>query len=448
VAAIAFFSTFLWVGVRLIVRGFSLLRFSILILLAVLCFYTKSTVMIAVGLAVLPILSALAGRGKKRYAWAAAGFLIVGLVLVLDFGYPRNWYPEGGTPASLQVENSQAVVGGRAFIFNSSSDSAPSRASQLIPANEDHQSETQTYTVGAWIWADRPGTVQTPTLHFTTHNASRQVEVDQQPRYFAFSEEVGAEERAYKISLIPTAKTVSEEITVYYDGILLIEGDWEGETPTLDDPSGSSVTVAGRSLNNLVRNASGETPGFRLRGWVEAVLLKAIPGNPNLVIGLIQDPAPLVSYYMTTMRSLFHTFWARFGWAQVFITGYRPYTLLGLFTLAGLAGAGAAFWSHRKQVRWDIILFLGSAMITVWAAALLRGVTALMDGGYFIPVARYAYPVIIPTMLVLNIGWLKIARLLEEYTRLPRRYLLWGLLAVFLLLDVLSIYSILAFFRG
>jgi hypothetical protein len=32
-----------------------------------------------------------------------------------------------------------------------------------------------------------------------------------------------------------------------------------------------------------------------------------------------------------------------------------------------------------------------------------------------VPVARYAYPQIIPTMLIIDIGWLEIAKLANDY---------------------------------
>ena len=48
VGATALFSLFLWAGVRLINRGFNWLRIFTLFTLALLCFFTKSTVMIAV----------------------------------------------------------------------------------------------------------------------------------------------------------------------------------------------------------------------------------------------------------------------------------------------------------------------------------------------------------------------------------------------------------------
>jgi hypothetical protein len=127
--------------------------------------------------------------------------------------------------------------------------------------------------------------------------------------------------------------------------------------------------------------------------------------------------------------------------------GYRPYLILGLFSLAGISGSVVAFLRHRKQIRWDQFFFLGLAVIVLWGSALLRGVTSFMDGGYFFPVARYAYPVIIPTMLVLNIGWLEIIHWIEHYFHVRQKYQLWVLISLFAILDFVSIYSIRIFYQ-
>jgi len=162
---------------------------------------------------------------------------------------------------------------------------------------------------------------------------------------------------------------------------------------------------------------------------------------------LLFDPTPITSYYITTIKSLLQTFWARFGWAHVVLKGFHPYTILGIFTLAGLIGALAAFWRKRKEIRWDVFLFLGIALSVIWGSAFLRGLPSILDGSYFIPVARYAYPAIIPTMLILNIGWLEVIRWIEKYLRIPEKVLLGSLIGCFILLDILSVYNIYQFYN-
>jgi hypothetical protein len=289
--------------------------------------------------------------------------------------------------------------------------------------------------------------VRTPTLHITDRNVFKQVEVDREPQFFAFIETVGAKVHPYKISLFPGSIPGEESLTVYYDGIIIAEGDLGSEIPQFHDESGRMGLWGDREFINQVRNSSAEMPGLTLRSWIEYASSKVIPGSPNLILGLLQDPTPLISYYNLTIKLLFQSFWARFGWAQVTLVGYRPYLILGLLTLAAVLGSLVAFFRHRNRIRWDQFLFLGIAMILIWGAALLRGVTSFIDGGYFFPVARYAYPVIIPTMLVLNIGWLEIIHWIEHYFHVRQKYQLWVLISLFVILDFVSIYSIYNFYQ-
>ena len=67
-------------------------------------------------------------------------------------------------------------------------------------------------------------------------------------------------------------------------------------------------------------------------------------------------------------------------------------------------------------------------------------------GESFMGPARYAYPVIIPTMLILDIGWLEIMNQIEQKLRVPRRYSLMVLMFLFVLLNILSVYSIYTFY--
>jgi hypothetical protein len=251
----------------------------------------------------------------------------------------------------------------------------------------------------------------------------------------------------YKISISPAK--VDQAATVYYDGILLVEGDRSKDsTPILNDPNGKSGAWGDHEFTNLIRNASAEKPGLNIRSWVDTYIGTRIPGRPSQILGIFLDPEPILSYYNETVNFIFQTFWARFGWARVFLIERRTYTILGLCTLAGILGAALAFWRNRRDIRWDILLFLGLALVSVWGANFLRGLPTLIRGASFMGPARYAYPVIIPTMLLLDIGWLELINRIEQKFRIPQRYPLLGLIFFFVLLNVLSVYSIYVYYYG
>ena len=100
--------------------------------------------MIAVVLALIPLLFSILHGRKKRFVWlAVAAGIIVILVLVLDFGYPRNWYPEGSTGAASQVIEKGAPAGNRVFVFEMTPGTSSERTSQIIPPDETDRSGKQ-----------------------------------------------------------------------------------------------------------------------------------------------------------------------------------------------------------------------------------------------------------------------------------------------------------------
>jgi hypothetical protein len=66
----------------------------------------------------------------------------------------------------------------------------------------------------------------------------------------------------------------------------------------------------------------------------------------------------------------------------------------------------------------------------------------------FIPGARYAFPVIIPTMLVLITGWITITGWLTRYLKIPSKSIKIVIILLLGLLNVLSIYSIIRHYAG
>jgi hypothetical protein len=103
-------------------------------------------------------------------------------------------------------------------------------------------------------------------------------------------------------------------------------------------------------------------------------------------------------------------------------------------------------WRRRFALPWNVLLFLGVALAGIWGQAILRGLHSLNTDFVFIPAARYVFPVIIPTLLVLNVGWLEIAHYLERWARLApgAKFLVHFLL--FLGLDIAALLSLIHFY--
>jgi hypothetical protein len=375
------------------------------------------------------------------------GVAVLVVFSLFSWGDPANWYKLTSPSPSSRSSNPESPLGKNVFEFKLFPEKGKAQISQLVPAGWSQRGNL-VITLGAWIWADKPATVQTPILRAAGQSIVKQVEVNEEPRFFSVSEKIGSNASQLNITLSPVNNPVDESLTVYYDGIVVVEGSWPGDTPPIfNDPAGREGVWGGEEFLNLVRNPSAEIAGPQVRGWVETVIGNRFPGNPALILGLLFDPTPITSYYTATIKSLFQTFWARFGWAHVVLRGFRPYTILGIFTLIGLIGALAAFWRKKREIRWDVVLFLGLAMIGIWGAAFLRGLSSVLEGRDLIPVARYAYPVIIPSMLILNTGWLEVIGWIEKYLNIPQKVLLGLLILCFILLDILSVYSIYQYYN-
>ncbi|MFH1634141.1 MAG: hypothetical protein ABIG63_09040 [Chloroflexota bacterium] len=170
--------------------------------------------------------------------------------------------------------------------------------------------------------------------------------------------------------------------------------------------------------------------------------------KPSLVITSIRDWENTNWYYQSTLVNLGRTFWAKFGWGHVSLIGSKPYRLLGITTLLGVAGALGKIIRHWKHQPCVLILLFGAAMAAIWGAALTRGLGSIYTDKVFIPAARYAYPAIIPTVILLNSGWLEITQQINHRLHIPRKYILAAYVGCFLGLDILSAVSIMLFYAS
>jgi hypothetical protein len=146
-------------------------------------------------------------------------------------------------------------------------------------------------------------------------------------------------------------------------------------------------------------------------------------------------------YYVVAAQNLVRTFWGKFGWGHVSLIGSQSYLVLGIVTMIGAVGTILGFLKISKKTLWEALFLLGGATLAVWTFTWVRGSYYLIYRP-FIPSARYAYPVIIPTIAFLCLGWSLIAQKLSVVIRIPNK--LWiGIFGIFFLgLDMISVITI------
>jgi hypothetical protein len=448
VGATAFFSLFLWAGVRLIQKGFSLPRLLALVVTASLCFWTKNTVTIAALLLFIPLLFSVFRGSRRPIAWALlGGGIVVGTLTVFAQGALANWYNQGSTNVSRRTSKLEVPLGRFAFRFALGPDTTPSNLVQVLPASSVDLLRGERVTLGAWIWASDTRTVRTPILDDGNHRAFQDVTVGPSPTYFSFATMLSEDAGSIRVTLSPADREIDEAFSVYYDGIVLVKGDIPLANKFCSFSSdGRMVSWRGQEYVNFIRNPSAERARPWVRGWIDHQIAGLIPGRPSQIFVTLLDWKSSTAYFRAAFRQLFQTFWARFGWAHVPLIGHKPYRALGILTMIGLIGVPIGLWRRRRLVSWEIVLFFTSALVLVWGFALLRGNLSALGGDTLIPSARYAYPVIIPTVLILTFGWLEILKTIRSRLNLPLyvQYLVY--FGLWLSLDLLSIISIVKFY--
>jgi hypothetical protein len=435
VGAVVVLSLFLWGAVRTIVRGPTPAHVAWVVLSTALCVATKSTAAVAVLLAPLALALAWLRRAPGPPVWAAllaASALLA--MLLLAWGDAALWFrfsPQR-SPTSQLVADAPEGKRALALEFNPGALEPQSGALvvQFLP-NEDVESlQGITVTLGAWMWATQPASVRTPALDDGVRHTARTVEIDRTPTFHGLTSTIAADARYIQVTLhpaptlsVPGSDTSGSDLSesalvIYYDGVVLAE--------------------EARSQVNRVRNGSAERTWPYVRPAVDEVFIRYTRRSLSQFLTSLLDWRRTSWAYRYTMLILFQSFWARFGWNHVPLTeGW--YWGLGALTLLGMAGAVlSALRLRATEARLRrAIWFLLVAGLLVWLNTAMR--IHPLAGRLFIPAARYAYPAIIPSMLALVAGWT---------THVPQRHrsrVIWGLAALFLVIDVVSIWTLWAF---
>jgi len=455
VGATVFFSLFLWASLRLVRRGLSLLGLASVFGAAILCYWTKNTVWLALPLLPVVLLFALL-RGRWRLlAWVL--FLAevgIGLGTVFLWGDAALWYRRTLQTAPTRVVNPLAPLGEHVFRLDLLPQKNKPAILQPLPPASVRDLRNAPVTLGAWIWASQPMHAQIPTLSCDCERQlrmfTREIQVGTEPRFYTLTATLPANADYVWVGLAPLADGGGVPGTIFYDGLVLVKGERLTQAiPHFDDIGGGHGVWGEEPFTNLLRNASAEQAGPGVQSWANEIGTKIIPAWPpsypsDILISLM-DWEGADWYYWVMGTNMLRTFWAKFGWGHVPLLGSRPYLVLSVVTLLGMVGAGIAIWRRRHALPWEALLLLGLALLGIWIPAIVRGIGSLF-GWAFIPGARYAYPAIIPTALVLNLGWLEVFRQVGQWLRISARAQSVIYYLLFFGLDIYAISSIIEFY--
>ncbi|GAB4580747.1 MAG: hypothetical protein Fur0022_34890 [Anaerolineales bacterium] len=418
-----------------------------------LCVGMKSTSYFAAPLGVLVFLLGWIKGPLAKWGWAGVLILVlIGISALVTWEEAAYWHRGTSQLIPTRVQTTVAPVGQYALQLDAS---APTTPNFIRPLQQPlfPQPINTPLTFGVWMWHSSPTPleIRTPVLTSGKEVFYETVLVTNTPQFFSFDVSLTVPSNWLWLSLAPT--TSNTDLIVYYDGFILVEGQYpHGEVPVFTDVQGQTGTWGGQPFLNMVRNSSVENIWPALSPAIDNQISRFVPNHTRvsmLLFGLY-DGAMTARYFRITVQNLLETFWGRFGWGHVPLVLHNLYAVLKLFTWVSLAG-GSIAWIRGKISTLPKKFFLFIALGLVWGATLLRGEIFIFTTHLFIPGARYAYPAIGPTLLILLSGWLVLGRFLNK--NLPTTplffrcvaYIMYGL--VFLSLDILSIYSILHYYQ-
>lgn len=429
-------SLLLWAAVRLIRRGASLGRIASVLLLAGICVATKSTASIAAVVILVALIAGHVPRKYQRWLWGGLALLIaIGLAASLTWGgHAAHWY-NNSRPSGTNRVPTAAPVGRSVLALSSDGKEHPRALLQELGREEGQGLRDHTVTLGAWLKAANEAGGTTVKLGLDDGpNYHQQVIVATGEWVFhAFTETIDRDASGIAVSItIPKSNAAAQE--VYADGLVLIDGIAPADTaPQFDTVEAEAGVWGSQRFTNLLQNGSAEKVWPSLRAWIGDLALFRF--SVAQIFHSLWDWPRTTWVYVYEFRILLQSFWGGFGWNHLSLpTGF--FLLLGLLSLAGIAGSGISLWRHGNVQGWRIWATLGAALLASWGGAVMRVHPVFITQHIFWPVARYATVAIVPTALVLCMGLAEIV---------PRRWVreaAWIALLGLAALDAIAVLSV------
>jgi hypothetical protein len=452
--AVGIFSLFLWGSIRLIQRGFSAPVFLAVSGLVIICLLTKLTVFLALPLFGLVLIFTFSRGHRRKWAWSMLiiGFVVfVSIVLALDDA--AYWYRSTTQNGGIRSRTEQSVLGEYAFALELPTTVYPSWHRPLFqPILLEHVVAWRgnPITLGAWIWSTGSGNLAELTFGDGINTYRKNIILTAEPTFYALKAFIDDRSTRGWVMLGSSNNQGEKADYIYFDSVVLAGGERPtSEPPVFDDKNATEGLWGGINFNNLVRNASGELGTIRFHSWFDRLWSRYLPNfsSPSFNLHYLLDFEGVNWHYKASAYRLFTTFWGQFGWGNVPLKfGPRPYSLLGVITLLTLLGGVIKLIRCRKTMSWESMFLLGLAALGIGLMAVLRGTSHLSVNWMYLPVARYAYPAVIPLMLLFTAGFLELLHFPSRLFRCPKNVNNFIFITFIILLNFASITTIVTFY--
>jgi hypothetical protein len=451
--AIFLYSLILLFGVRIIKYGIRLSNLLPAILCVLLAFFTKTSIWVSI-IAILGAVTIALFRGRWAYIACCTLILItIGVFLaVFQFSDAALWFRDTHQSEPTRIELPSGNLDGYAFqIVKGSAEEHPALFQTLLPSDVAQILEKKV-TIGAWIWADHQMSINPPEIMYIDNKQQQTwlhtnpVMVGSQPTFFSYDVSIPNNLNRIYISFDPFAEASSTG-KIFIAKPVLVTGNYGlQDIPEYLDKNARFGNWSGEPFTNIIRNAGAISVwpkfsdlAYHLSGGVDARLNQGI----GWVIYTL-DFRGTFWYTKSTIETLFRSFWAKFGWGQIALPGTKPYR--GILICTILASIGVVIGGIRKfsWQRFRIFIWFGLNIFLSLGYSWFTGISmGSFLGKSYIAVARYIYPNVLTIMAILAFGWITLVKLLPAKSQ---RIAYGIIVSLFVLLDFISIYSILHYY--
>jgi hypothetical protein len=459
-AAIALFSVWLVLSIKLLKHGFSLKISLFLTAVTAACYLTEKAVWIALIFFPIVILLSLLPKRFKIFGWIF--ILLVSIVsglFVINLGDAAFWLRANNQtlPPKISVKNEnnfQYALQGQVYPDNAWEMSYPSNNPgffQIVPLSIGDGLKGKTITVGAWIWADQTIRGYGPGINSLLQFQDRwygfkPITIGPTPIFVASVIEVPENQERLQIWLRTTSPD-DKNAQIYFSEVVLAVGEMPAQLPPdFLKGDGSGGKWGDKTFTNLVRNPTFQQSWPFIKPAVFTIITSKIPGLYSMqissIISLFLDRQGTLWYIRDTSARIFRTFWLSFAWG-IQMAGSkllpRPYLILLIFSLLGIAGSLITIPRIARENRHELILLFVITM-SIIIIGYMYGVYT-MGGALryraYLPVARYIFPAILPIAALLVLGWQGLFSLGKRYLKLPR---ISGIILFIVLVVFLNLY--------
>lgn len=447
VGAVAFFTLFLWLCLRIWRRGISPLNFIALVFSSLLCVLTKRNVWVSVPLGLLIVLM-VPLRRWYRLQWAIIGTVLTLIPLGLfswEYRTPAYFYAFRNYQLAQVIEAQKTLAGKRIVSLPPGEHMLyqPLIKEEILPY------AAQSIQIGFWMWGSE-GTLRSPLRFWVNGNNAipdQEIQISDQPSLIQYSIRLPKKKKIDKVAL-EIGGLIPDEGQIYLDCVFLLP-ETGSDIPVPIDSACQQFMLGDSQVKNLIRNASFEYTWLRLQPWLERWVDEKFWFSITHLWSIFDRHVGL-PYLESSGRHVFNTFWGRFGWGAVPLIGSKPYRFFGgIMVILGLANLWALF-SKRRSAPLDLIVFLFLTVGSILVMTLFR------NGGNWIwyeatPNARYLLPAFLPLGLWIVNGWVTVTDVLFKNIKKKQKltHLLWfGLLIGYNVWAMVSIWTYYANIRS